>query len=261
MFEWLETEISAIKTPRFHVVDGPADENLRETVVGSIVPMPTAYKDFVLRFGNARLYRQARNNSYCIGVFRAPREAVLDDGTAIYYIGFHDGASVYIKGASNPASAPIFESEAESSEKVASSFDEWLRKSCAYAKSRYSKKKWAEIIRGPDPFSLEERDIIEARKLIHWRVVRIDTEGNHIVEVTNASKRTLNALTIGVRSSNGRLNGAIRVNVRDIRPGQTALLSVDCYKNIASPNDVELFSLSDPMPEDRDFYIEFNKTK
>jgi len=32
MFEWLEKEIATIKTPRFHLVDGPADGKLREAV-------------------------------------------------------------------------------------------------------------------------------------------------------------------------------------------------------------------------------------
>ena len=32
MFEWLEQEIAAIKTPRFHLIDGPANAKLREAV-------------------------------------------------------------------------------------------------------------------------------------------------------------------------------------------------------------------------------------
>src|ERR1051326_4248681 len=131
MFEWLEQEISAIKTPRFHVVDGPADAKLRQAVSESRVAMPSAYKEFVLKFGNAKLYRDFQSDSYRLGVFAGPREAMLDDGTRIYHIGFHDGASVYVKCLSNSALAPIFEFEAGSEEEVAGNFEEWLSESCA----------------------------------------------------------------------------------------------------------------------------------
>lgn len=51
MFEWLQREISAIKTPRFHTVDGPADARLREAVLHSDLPLRTAYRQFVIQFG------------------------------------------------------------------------------------------------------------------------------------------------------------------------------------------------------------------
>src|SRR5688572_14356491 len=101
MFEWLEREVSLIKTPRFHLVDGPADQKLQEAVIRSSLPLPASYKEFILRFGNAKLYRNSRNDSYRIGVFAAPRAATLDDGMRIYHLGFHDGASVYVKSESS----------------------------------------------------------------------------------------------------------------------------------------------------------------
>src|SRR5271163_4247171 len=173
MFEWLEQEISSIKTPRFHAVDGPADAKLREAVIESDLPMPSGYRDFVLKFGNAKLYRIARNDSYRIGVFAGPREAVLDDGRRIYHLGFHDDASVYVKGLSNSTQLPVFEFESGLEAQVASGFEEWLSASCAAARSGYGKAKWAEILRGPKPFSREEKEMIEARKLLRWRVLRI----------------------------------------------------------------------------------------
>jgi hypothetical protein len=259
MFEWLEEEISAIKTPRFHVVDGPADAKLRKAVAGSNLPMPSGYVEFVLRFGNARLYRNARNNSYQVGVFAGPREAMLNNGTRIYHIGFHDGASVYVKRLPSLAPPPILEFECGSEEEMASSFEEWLSASCAVARKKYGKAKWAEILRGPKPFSMEEREIIEARRLMRWRVLGIDADGNHILEVTNAGRRALATLTVGARSKDGRLNGAVRLKVRNVSPGQTALLHVGCYKGLVPPQEVEVFALPDPNPEDRDYYWEFKE--
>ena len=57
MFEWLDEEISQIKTPKFHLVDGPAPAELRQAVLSSEFPLPPSYREFVLRFGNAKLYR------------------------------------------------------------------------------------------------------------------------------------------------------------------------------------------------------------
>src|SRR5437773_63345 len=111
MFEWLEREISAVRTPRFHVVDGPADLKLSDAVISSNILLPSSYKAFVLKFGNAKLYRNSRNGSYRIGVFAGPRQARLDDGTLIYHLGWHDGASVYVKALSSPKDLPIFEFE------------------------------------------------------------------------------------------------------------------------------------------------------
>jgi hypothetical protein len=117
--------------------------------------------------------------------------------------------------------------------------------------------KWAEILRGPKPFSSEEMEIIQARRSLHWRLVGIDSNGNHIFEVTNAGRRSLATLTIGVRSLNGRLNGAVRLDVSKVNPGLTRRLHVDCYKDLVQPQQVEVFALPDPKPEDRDYYWEF----
>lgn len=260
MFEWLEREISTIKTPRFHVVDGPPDAKLRAAVIQSNLPIPSSYKEFILKFGNAKLYRRAQNDSYRLGVLAAPKEEALSDGTCIYQIGFHDGARVYVKPATDLAEFPIFEFELDSKEKVADDFDEWLMASCAHARSAYGKEKWAEIMRGPEPFSPDEEEVVEARRQIRWRVLGIDPVGNHVFEVTNAGSRRLPALTVGVRSRNGRLNGAIRLKIGHIGPGETAVLHRECYKDLMPPHEIEAFALPDPRPEDRDRYGEFEST-
>jgi hypothetical protein len=113
LYELLECEILAIKTPRFHVVDGPADETLKESISLSGAPVPVSYMEFVQKFGNAKLYRDARRGSYRIGVFGAPRMMILDDGSRIYHLGFEDGASVYVKDGDELASIPIFRWESK----------------------------------------------------------------------------------------------------------------------------------------------------
>jgi hypothetical protein len=183
----------------------------------------------------------------------------LNDGTEIYHIGVNDGASVYVKPESNFNELPIFEFEDGSEEQVSEGFEEWAIDNCAHARSLFGKKKWAEILRGPEPFSAEEEKAIETRRLIKWRVLGIDMDGNHILEVSNAGICKLPVLTLGVRSKNGRLNGAIRLNIRNLSPGQTTTLHADCYKTLVLPKEIELFSLPDPKPEDREFYDELEK--
>lgn len=256
MFEWLELELSLIKTPRFHLIEGPADLKLAELVTQSSLPVPSSYKQFILKFGNAKLYRTART-SYRIGIFAGPREATLHDGTHIYHLGFHEGASVYVKPESSPGDFPIFEFEDKSEERVAKSFEEWLAASCTLARNKYTKGKWAEILRGPNLFTPEEEEIIETRRRIRWQVLGIDADGNHIFEVTNAGSRSLPLITIGLRSKDRRLNGAVRLNIRHVGPDQTAVLHAACYKNLVPPEDIEVFALPDPQPEDRDYYYEF----
>jgi hypothetical protein len=260
MFDWLEQEISAIGTPRFHVVDGPADEKLREAVLQSDLFLPASYLEFVLRFGNAKLYRVSHNNSYQIGVFAGPRVTTQKDGTLTYHLGFHDDTSVYIKLGYKPIELPIFEFDADEEEQVAENFQEWLETSCAQARNTYDKRQWAEIVRGPKPFTAKEEAIIEARRQIQWRVLGIDAAGNHKIEVTNAGSCTLPAFKIGVRSKDGRLNGAVRLGIGDLGPGQTTVLHVGCYKDFRRPDELEVFQLPDPMPEDRAGYPEFGET-
>jgi hypothetical protein len=150
--------ILTIRTPRFHLVDGPAEGALRDAVLQSDLLLPLSYKEFVFKFGNAKLYRRSRNDSYQIGAFAGPREASLNDRMCIYHVGFHSGASVYVKPESNSTQLSIFEFKAGSEEKVADDFEEWLTESCAHARGTYRKKKWAEILRGPEPFTAEESE-------------------------------------------------------------------------------------------------------
>jgi hypothetical protein len=256
MFEWLEQEVSMIRTPKFHSVEGAVDLKMKEAVMQSRFPLPNGYKEFVLSFGNVKLYREAGRDSYRIGVFAAPRKLRSNGESFIYQIGFHDGAMVYVKESPEDQQVPIFEREVGPEEKVADSFEEWLRQSCAEARDAYGREKWAEILRGPAPFTDEEQQIIEARRQITWRILGIDRDGDHIFEVSNNANRRLRVLTIGARSKDRRLNGAIRLNIEDIPPGQAAILRAGCYKDLIPPQEIEVFSLPDPCPEDRELYQE-----
>src|SRR5436309_1426593 len=96
MFDWLAQEISAIKTRGFHVVDGPADPSLGAAIEKSGALVPRSYKEFVLRFGNAKLYK--RLDYYKVGVLASPHEETdAQTGETYFRIGHRDSSSAYFK--------------------------------------------------------------------------------------------------------------------------------------------------------------------
>lgn len=262
MFEWLEKEIIAIKTPRFHIIDGPADPQLREAIETTPLQLSESYKAFVLKFGNAKLYRHAGSSSYCIAVFAGPRRRISNDGNEDYQIGFYDDANAYIRpslGLLATGETPIFEAHDGVLRKVADGFEEWLCKRCDTARRKFGKSGWQQILNGPKPFTADEQSIANARRSFHWRFVGINSNGDHLIEIRNDSDRILPFFTLGVRSKDRHLNGGHYLRVENLTPGQTEVLTVDCYKDLVAPEQIELFDLPDPGPEDREYYWEFRK--
>jgi hypothetical protein len=80
-------------------------------------------------------------------------------------------------------------------------------------------------------------------------------------EIFNGSDMILPYLPVGVRGKlrppkKGPLDGAARLPVSSICPGETKTLEYDCYKQFVAPEDTEVFDLPDPGPEDRLEYWE-----
>jgi hypothetical protein len=252
VFEWLSEELASIRTPRFHIVDGPANAKLRDAVAHTSLELPASYRKFVLKFGNAKLYRQSREG-YTVGVFAGPRSAKPRDGISMYQIGWDDDAAVY----ACCGDSSVYRGGREKPRKGADDFCMWLVAACNAARRAYSPAKWAEILRGPVPFSQEEELVVATRRRFEWRVLRVDPSGHRVIEVKNGGNIPLPVFTIGVRSKDGRLNGAVLLKVSHVHPGRTAVLHADCYKDLVRPEETELFSLPDPQPEDREYYAEF----
>jgi len=263
MFEWLIEEMTKIKTGKFHLVDGAASAEFRRAVETALVPIPPSYKEFVLRFRNAKLYRQG--SIYLVQVFAAPREAQSDDGESLLHFGRTDLSLAYFKEALlvDGAESPVFEwHRHEGLQQTAESFEEWLKAKCAAAKSLFKKKQWGAIEKGPPPFSEQERAVVQARKRFQWRVVGVAPDGNLRFEVHNGSTMTLPFLSVGIRGElrppkNGPLNGGVWLPVSSVLPGQTKIIEKGCYKDLVDPDKVEAFDQPDPEPEDRDRYWEF----
>lgn len=262
MFEWLDLELAAVRTRRFHVVDGPASADFRSAVLSSPLPVPPSYMAFVLRFGNAKLYRMTGLNLYWMRVFAAPHDVESREGEPLLYIGGYDETCIYLREETleRGGEAPIFESTESGIRKAADTFEEWLKARAARARRRYKKREWAEVLRGPSPFTADELSIVEARRLFSWRVVGATASGDIMYEVSNRSARRLPFLSVGVRGKTGTLQGGVWLPVGHIGPGQTCVVAKDTYRDLLDPSEVEVYLLPDPEPEERARYWEFRET-
>jgi hypothetical protein len=263
MFKWLEKELAEIKTPKFHRVDGLASPELRAAVEHSTLPVPRSYKEFVLRFGNADLYRSG--DEYKVVVLASPRKIDNEKIEPLFYFGRFHGAYAYFKEGrlKKGQELPVFEWAGRGPlNRVANGFKEWLEKRSRAARREYGSKRWAAIKHGPPPFTAEERQIVEARKRYQWRIVGVSEERDVRFEVSNGSNIVLPYLSIGIRGirrDGGELTGGVWLPVSGIKPGKKSVVEKDCYKEVLDPRQVEAFAEPDPEPEDRERYWEFGK--
>jgi hypothetical protein len=266
MFQWLAEEMSKIRTRKFHCVDGPASPELKNAVEISALLLPPPYKEFVLQFGNAKLYRRVTSYSdnYLVEVYAGPREAVGMHGEALFQFGRTDTSLAYFKESLlvEGAESPVFEWRDEHGlQKTADGFLDWLTAKFKSARKKYTRKEWESIERGPVPFTEQELAAVEARRYFRWKVVGIAPNEDLRFEIHNGSNMILPFISLGIRGKlrppkSGPLHGAAHIPVSSIRPGQTRIVEYDCYKRYIAPEDTEVFEQPDWGPEDREQYWE-----
>ena len=248
MYEWLSSELQQIATPKFHQVEGPAADDFREAVLNSPIKLSDAYKAFVLEFGNARFFRNGLF-SHDILVFAGPR--AIPGNPGCFCVGFLNGAA----GCMRDGEPAIYNSGMK--KLISPSFDRWFKKGYTSARAKYPKKEWQAILSGPRPFDAKEASMLAARAKFLWSDRGADANRDRLIEIENASERSIPRFTLGVRSLDRRLNGALHLDVSSISPGTKAVLTHSCYKEFYPPNQTELFELPPPGPEDRKYYAEF----
>jgi hypothetical protein len=258
MFDWLVDEMDRIKTRKFYVVDGPLSVEQGELVQNSEIPFPQSYKDFIIQFGNAKLYRAG--STYLVQIYSFPTEFKMEDGDFTILFGRSDMALAYFKESLlvSGSESPVFEwSKQKGFHQTASGFEKWLEVKCKASRKLFSKKEWAAIEEGPPPFTAREEAIVQARRKFHWRVIGISKNSELQFEVYNGSDLVLPFLSIGVRGKHGQVDGGIWLPTSSVLPGQTSIIEKECYKKLLPPEDVEVFEKPEPEPEDRDRYWEF----
>lgn len=253
MYEWIDNELAPIKTRRFHVVNTAPLPILNERAFPNTAILPPSYKRFVAQFGTAFFFRDG--NGYLIRVSERPWIGEMDS-KLICFGGYEDrDACFHIDLLKRDSESAVI--EAGRVKPIADSFEAWLRRRFRSARRQYSPSQWREVVRGPSPFSRRELAIVAARRKFRWERTGVSPTGALRVKVTNDSNVVLPFLSIGVRSQVHRLQGGIWLPVGHVAPGTSAVVEHDGYKEQVRNEDVELFDLPDPQPEDRDRYWEF----
>ena len=259
MYEWLEKEISEIKWRKFHIIDTDSVGNIYPELPEVYSSLPPSYMVFVSKFSSANFYKNLTRDSYQIGVIYPPQEKILKNGEKLLCIGHFDDSKAYFRCSELvPGSeSSVLEWTEEGFEQIADSFEEWLTKRCKDARKSYTKKAWKEIVNRPKPFTAKEEAIVEARRQFQWRFIGFDDGGDAMIEVKNNSQLVLPYLSIGVRTKDNTLEGGAWLDVSDIKPGQECVIKRGLYKNLITPDNTEVYSLPEPLPEDRERYWEF----
>lgn len=258
-YDWLRRELEEIHTNRFHIVGGPRFDVLEHSAVDPEIPLPPSYRLFVGEFGTSTLYREGAY--YLLRVSEQPWYP-QDIGLRADYIciGGYDSSDALFKRdlLRQGSESPVF--ELGSDDRVRESVDAfhvWLAYRAGCARNRYSAAEWRQIREGPRRFNDREREIVEARRLIEWRLVGVAEDGDLIFEVVNRSNMRLPFLSIGIRAKESSFQGAIWLPTADVAPGATRRIRHRGYKEFYRPEDTEAFGLPDPQPEDRSRYWEF----
>jgi hypothetical protein len=129
--------------------------------------------------------------------------------------------------------------------------------SCDCQYEGYDRGEEPQIVHDPNPFTPAEREIVEARRAYSWRWLGTDDDGNYLFEVHNGSRMTLPFYSVGIRDKKEDFIGAVWLPVSDVKPGSTAVIKHEGYKEYIERENIEAFALPDPEPDDRDSYWEF----
>jgi len=247
-FRWLDEELGAIKTIGFHSVQGPSVPKFEHGDSTS-----SQYFAFVKRFGETRLYRSRGGSHHRIGVFAYPkpvRSSKKKPELDLVKIGFYEDEDIFLNRTTDLVRVKKGRGWSELP------FDRWLHETADKVRATYSDQEWEAIIRGPAPFSRSELSVVKARSQFEWSHEGVNPKGDQLLKVRNRSERQLSVLTLGVKTTDGRLNGALAVDVSGIAPGEEEVRSVSCYRGLVPPKLIELYDLEEPTPHNRSLFFE-----
>lgn len=256
MFNWLNDEAQRIKWNTFFIFRAPENATTRDSVFNAQEKLPEDYRNFVQQFGTARLFRDLDNGWYNLTILSKPKVWQLGGNDLLRFGFFVNGGHASFRLTENNVEHAVFEGEAVRLRKAADSFSEWLTKRFAKAKKLYTKREWADIVRGPAPFSQHELAILEAAQMYSFESLGRNENGKLLIKVHNGSKLRLHYLSVGVRIPGRGLSGATHLDVSEIKQGETKILERDCYKSLAVGYETEIFRRPSPLPEERRMYWE-----
>lgn len=255
-FDWLKQEIEPVRLKKFHIFL-PFDLAELKVFEQEFGPVPDDYQEFLETFGQASLFRDVRNNWHWLNV-TAPPKIIRDQSDAVRlnfgnYLNSGYAAWKWADGAFLGANS-VYRIDNLPERKVADTFEDWFRTSYFRAIKEIGNDSWRRALHDAPPFNSSEIEIVESLKHFHFRKVGVTNDGNVQIEVANRSSRSLAYLSVGVRFR--QLEGKVTIPVAEVGPGETRTVDWPCYKGAVRPEDIQLFRLPFPEPEDRPYYPE-----
>ncbi len=257
--EWLASEIQSARWRGFFATGRDLAQTTTFLSSDLAHRAPPTYVRFLSRFGGSNLY--LRDNAFRIGIRSCPQVVTFArSGEHFLEFGEQAGCSACFRMDDLAPAREVEVAERRGLGLVGTGleFGEWLRNAARKAHRLIGKRRWAQVLKGPIPFSGAETDIVQARRLFRWRVVGRAPDGKTIFEVRNESKMVLPFLTIGVRASDGKLNGmAIWLRTSGIAPGTVAQVAHDAYRKLLAEGQAIFEDMAEPTPEQRHTFWEF----
>lgn len=222
-----------------------------EKLVSLSAAFPPSYLEFLARYGGVKLFREGYG--YLLIVLALPQQLDGGESGVLFRFGSYDDSYCYFLSSLLKASeeSPVFAFDDGKLVRVAKSFSEWFTLGVRELISRQESKAGGDRT----AFTEAEKRVVQLRKEYNWLVV--GTTDTYVeILITNESDSTLDCITLGVRSKDHTLNGAVRVDVKGLSPGMSRKLQLDCYSDLIDSSCVELFDLPDPTPGTKSNYFE-----
>lgn len=262
-FEFIHRAMKEVAYPRFFHIQPLTDFERKR--LDALPNLPSSYVEFLNTFGRARFFRELDRDTHHFFVFPPPEKMHFYGDSYMMDVAAADSTSVSFKFSELVAGAepPLYDIAQgvapASPRRRADSFMDWLTRAWERCRRRYTKKAWAKVIAGPDPFTPEEQRIVEIRHGFSWRQLP-PQNGMVAIEFTNASDGHLSRYSIGVKDKYGiRMVGGFFVDIAHVAPGTTAVVHVPLggYSNLLTAEISVLFDKGEPKPESRGDFWEF----
>lgn len=266
-FEFIHRAIEEVAYPGFFHRQALTDFERKR--LDALPQLPLSYVEFLNTFGRAKFFRELDRDTHHLFIHPPPEEIHFAGDSYMMAAGGLDSTGVFFKfseltqGAEPPLYDIALGIAPASPRRRADSFTDWLIRAWERCRRRYTKKAWSRVIAGPEPFTPDERRIVDIRRGFSWRQLP-PHHGMIAIEFTNASDGYLPRYSIGVKDKYGsRMVGGLFVDVAHIEPGMTAVVHVPLggYSHLLTAEISVLFEKGEPKPESRGDFWELSRPK
>lgn len=265
-YQWLEAELLQMGTKRFFYTNQLVPT--RQQVACDGPSLPTDYTNFVVRYGDTKLFRVG-SLSYRMSLWWPPPRRTVNRGRCLIIIGKTEGSYVAFALADGGA---FYEDEVKElslngvCRSTKKPFAAWLRDKFLAYRRKYSQRAWGQLLSGPRPFTDEERAIVQARHQFEWELVDSRVPSLPTLCIHNRSERRLPFMTLNFHANVPELfiqnlHGGIYIPIDNIMPGKSGVVTKQLtYHGRCQFVPPVVFSDPDHFePEEREYLWEFKE--